>query len=67
MPSINDRARAAGDPNASVNVLVAASIDRAPKVRSAAAENPSTPPEVLAQLVEDGTAARSGDRLGHAA
>lgn len=54
MPSTNDRARAAGDPSASVNVLVAASIDKSPKVRAAVAENPSTPPEVLAQLVEDG-------------
>lgn len=53
MPSINDRARVAGDPSAGEADLLAASIDRSPKVRAAAAENPSTPPEVLAQLVED--------------
>ncbi|WP_169702078.1 hypothetical protein [Janibacter terrae] len=53
MPSINDRALIAGDPRAGETDLLAASIDRSPKVRAAAAENPSTPPEVLAQLVED--------------
>lgn len=53
MPSINDRAQAAADPDADVADLREAAVDRSTKVRAAVAENPSTPSDVLERLVED--------------
>lgn len=53
VPTINERARRAGDCAAAADELRALANDRSPKVRQAVAANPHTPADVLIELADD--------------
>lgn len=53
MPTINQRAAVAADPNTAEATLRELAVDQSPKVRTAVAGNPASPPDVLDSLAND--------------